>query len=112
MFCGCRGLAMLSLACDNRKYVAEREGRLLFDTYAKFDDPERPIPTQWHLTPRFGSGKFPRGGNPWGGGGWGGGGNWGGGGGFGKRGGGFGGGGFKTGGGFGRGGGFRSGGGF
>ena len=53
--------------------------------------------------PRFGSGKFPRGGNPWGGG-WGGGGGFGGG--FGKRGGGFGGGGFKTGGGFGRGGGF------
>jgi hypothetical protein len=59
--------------------------------------------------PRFGSGKFPRGGNPWGGG-WGGGGHWGGG--FGKRGGGFGGGGFRTGGGFGRGGGFKTGGGF
>jgi hypothetical protein len=67
--------------------------------------------------PRFGSGKFPRGGGGgWGGGGWGGGG-WGGGaggGGFGggKRGGGFGGGGFRTGGGFGRGGGFKTGGGF
>ncbi len=63
--------------------------------------------------PRFGSGKFPRGPNPWGGG-WGGGGFGGGfgGGGFGKRGGGFGGGGFKTGGGFGRGGGFKTGGGF
>jgi hypothetical protein len=67
--------------------------------------------------PRFGSGRFPRGGggpwhNPggWGGGGWGGGGSWGGGGG--RRGGGFGGGGFKTGGGFGRGGGFKTGGGF
>jgi hypothetical protein len=59
--------------------------------------------------PRFGSGKFPRGGNPWGGGWGGGGGGWGGGGG--KRGGGFGGGGFGKGGGFG-GGGFRSGGGF
>jgi hypothetical protein len=65
--------------------------------------------------PRFGSGHFPRGGNPWSGGwggGWGGGG-WGGGGrggGFGK--GGFGGGGFRTGGGFGRGGGFKTGGGF
>jgi chromosome segregation ATPase len=55
--------------------------------------------------PRFGSGKFPRGPNPWGGG-WGGGrGGWGGGG----RGGGFGGGGFRTGGGFG-GGGFKTGG--
>jgi hypothetical protein len=63
--------------------------------------------------PRFGSGRFPRGGNPWGGGGWGhGGGSWGGGGGFGKKGGGFGGGGFRTGGGFGRGGGFKTGGGF
>jgi hypothetical protein len=59
--------------------------------------------------PRFGSGRFPRGGNPWGGG-WGGGGfggGFGGGGGFGRKGGGFGGGGFKTGGGFG-GGGFRT----
>jgi chromosome segregation ATPase len=55
--------------------------------------------------PRFGSARFPRGGNPWGGGG-----GWGGGG-FG-RGGGFGGGGFRTGGGFGRGGGFKTGGGF
>jgi hypothetical protein len=52
--------------------------------------------------PRFGSGKFPRGPNPWGGG-------WGGGGFGGGRGGGFGGGGFKSGGGFG-GGGFRTGG--
>ena len=43
------GPMMLSLACDNRKFVAEREGRVLFDTYAKFDDPERPIPTQWQL---------------------------------------------------------------
>jgi len=71
--------------------------------------------------PRFGSGRFPRGGNPWGGG-WGGGGLGGGGGwpkgggGFGgggfRKGGGFGGGGFRTGGGFGRGGGFKTGGGF
>ena len=61
--------------------------------------------------PRFGSGKFPRGGNPWGGGWGGGGGGWGGGGGFGGggRGGGFGGGGFRSGGGFG-GGGFKTGG--
>jgi hypothetical protein len=59
-----------------------------------------------HADPRFGSGRFPRGGNPWGGG-WGGGF---GGGGFG-RGGGFGGGGFRGGGGFG-GGGFKTGGGF
>ena len=58
--------------------------------------------------PRFGSGKFPRGPNPWGGGSSGGGG-WGGGGGGGRRGGGFGGGGFRSGGGFG-GGGFRTGG--
>ncbi len=51
------GPMMLSLACDNRKFVAEREGRLLFDTYTRFDEPERPIPTQWQLTPRFGSGQ-------------------------------------------------------
>src|SRR5262249_53305545 len=56
-----------------------------------------------HSDPGFGSGRFPRGPNPWGGG-------FGGGGGFGK-GGGFGGGGFGKGGGFG-GGGFRKGGGF
>ena len=62
--------------------------------------------------PRFGSGRFPRGGGGgwhkpggWGGGGWGGGGGFGGGG----RGGGFGGGGFRSGGGFG-GGGFKTGG--
>jgi hypothetical protein len=62
--------------------------------------------------PRFGSGRFPRGGGgPWGGGGWPKGGGGFGGGGFGK-GGGFGGGGFRTGGGFGRGGGFKTGGGF
>ncbi len=62
--------------------------------------------------PRFGSGRFPRGGGgPWHNpGGWGGGGGFGGG--LGKRGGGFGGGGFRTGGGFGRGGGFKTGGGF
>jgi hypothetical protein len=53
--------------------------------------------------PGFGSGRFPRGGNPWGGG-WGGGG-W-------PKGGGFGGGGVRSGGGFGRGGGFKTGGGF
>jgi len=65
--------------------------------------------------PRFGSGRFPRGGGgPWhnpGGWGGGGGGGWGGGG-RGGGGGGFGGGGFRSGGGFGRGGGFKSGGGF
>jgi len=60
--------------------------------------------------PRFGSGGFPRGGNPWGGGWPKGGGSFGGGG-FGRGGGGFGGGGFGRGGGFG-GGGFRSGRGF
>jgi hypothetical protein len=51
------GPMMISLACDSRKFVAEREGKLLFDTYGRFDDPERPIPTQWQLVPRFGSGK-------------------------------------------------------
>ena len=50
------GPMMLSLACDNRKFVVEREGRLLFDTYLRFDDPERPLPKDWQLTPRFGSG--------------------------------------------------------
>ncbi|MBN1851379.1 MAG: NPCBM/NEW2 domain-containing protein [Pirellulales bacterium] len=48
------GPMMLSLACDNRKFVVEREGRILFDTYVKFDDPERPMPQEWQLVPRFG----------------------------------------------------------
>jgi len=50
------GPMMISLACDNRKFVAEREGTLLFNAYTKFDDPEIPIPNQWRLVPRYGTG--------------------------------------------------------
>ena len=48
---------MLSLACDNRKFVAEREGTLVFDSYSQLDGPELPIPKQWRLVPRFGTGQ-------------------------------------------------------
>ncbi len=51
------GPTMLSLACDNRKFVAMRDGSMVFDLYTKGDGPELPIPTQWQLVPRFGSGK-------------------------------------------------------
>ena len=51
------GPMMLSLAGDNRKFVAEREGSLLFDTYDRLDGPESQIPKQWQLVPRFGTGK-------------------------------------------------------
>ncbi len=54
------GPMMLSLACDSRKFIAEREGTVLFDTYTKFDDPEIPFPKQWQLIPRFGSGRDPQ----------------------------------------------------
>ena len=51
------GPMMLSLACDNRKFVAEREGRVIFDLYDRPDDPPRDMPSQCQLVPRFGDGK-------------------------------------------------------
>jgi len=51
------GPMMLSLACDNRKFVVHREGTIVFDEYTASDDKPRDIPDQWQLVPRFGSGK-------------------------------------------------------
>ena len=51
------GPMMISLACDSRKFVAEREGRCCSIRTPSSTIPERPIPMQWQLAPRFGSGK-------------------------------------------------------
>jgi len=51
------GPLMLSLACDNRKFVVHREGTVVFDEYTGPDDKPRDFPTQWQLVPRFGRGK-------------------------------------------------------
>ena len=51
------GPMMLSLACDNRKYVIQREGGIVFDQYERPDEPPRDFPTQWQLVPRFGGEK-------------------------------------------------------
>ena len=53
------GPMMLSLACDNRKFVVQREGEVLFDTYIGPDDAPVPIPEQWQLVPRYGTGTSP-----------------------------------------------------
>ncbi len=54
------GPMMVSLACDNRKFVAHREGTVVFDLYSRPDEGPRPIPDQWQIVPRFGSGKSPQ----------------------------------------------------
>ena len=50
------GPMMLSLACDNRKIVADRDGTVHFDMYEGLDDPPRPYPDQWRLQVRSGNG--------------------------------------------------------
>ena len=50
------GPMMISLACDNRKFVVEREGSVWFNLYQKPDDPPIDKPEQYRLTPRFGAG--------------------------------------------------------
>ena len=35
---------MISLACDNRKFVVQREGKVLFNQYNGPDDPPVPMP--------------------------------------------------------------------
>ncbi|WP_165226463.1 NPCBM/NEW2 domain-containing protein [Aquisphaera insulae] len=50
------GPMMLSLACDNRKIVADREGDVRFDASRGIDDPPRDIPDQWRLEVRPGTG--------------------------------------------------------
>jgi len=51
------GPMMLSLACDNRKFVVHREGAIVFDLYERPDDPPRDIPKQLQLVPHFGAGQ-------------------------------------------------------
>lgn len=55
---------MLSLACDNRKFIVGRDGVIGFNEYDGPDDPPQPPPgwnwlgtSQWQLLPRFGSGQ-------------------------------------------------------
>ena len=50
------GPMMISLACDNRKFVVQREGVVLFNIYNGPDDPPVPMPEQWQLVPRYGTG--------------------------------------------------------
>ena len=53
------GPTMLSLACDNRKFVVERKGVIHFHPFADRADAAVPHYTKYayRLTPRFGSGK-------------------------------------------------------
>ena len=51
------GPMMVSLACDNRKFVVHREGTVVFNAYSRPDEGPVLIPEQWQLVPRFGSGK-------------------------------------------------------
>ena len=51
------GPTMLSLACDNRKFVVEREGRVLFDLYERPDAPGPAGEFACVLAPHFGRAK-------------------------------------------------------
>ena len=60
------GPMMISLANDNRKFIALREGGILFDVYDRPDDPRAAFPGSiyelsfklpWRLVPSFGSGR-------------------------------------------------------
>lgn len=51
------GPMMLSLACDNRKLVVDRDGIVVFDVYEGINDEPRAIPKQWRLQVRPGAGK-------------------------------------------------------
>ncbi len=51
------GPMMISLACDNRKFVAERNGAVIFDVYDTVEQPVRDIPKEFTLVPQMGSGK-------------------------------------------------------
>jgi hypothetical protein len=43
------GPMLVSLACDNRKVLVEREGAVVFDSSNGIDDPPRELPDQWRL---------------------------------------------------------------
>jgi hypothetical protein len=59
------GPTMISLANDNRKFIVQREGAVLFNEYDRPDDPQGARPpsifeafsTQWRCVPSFGRGK-------------------------------------------------------
>ncbi|HPO16149.1 MAG TPA: NPCBM/NEW2 domain-containing protein [Candidatus Hydrogenedentes bacterium] len=51
------GPMMISLACDNRKFVAERNGTIIFDPYDSVEQPVKDIPKEFKLIPTMGSGK-------------------------------------------------------
>lgn len=51
------GPMMISLACDNRKFVVQREGAITFEPYANVDQDPIFIPKSCTFTPGFGSGK-------------------------------------------------------
>lgn len=53
------GPMMVSLACDNRKFVAYREGNVAFGVYSGPSDPPIPLPKQWQLATRLGSAAKP-----------------------------------------------------
>jgi hypothetical protein len=50
------GPVMLSLSCDNRKFIVERDGTVVFDLYSGRGDPAKAAPDQCRMTPRFGGG--------------------------------------------------------
>jgi hypothetical protein len=63
------GPMMISLANDNRKFIAVREGGVLFDTWDRPDDPKAAFPGNiyelsfklpWRCVPSFGSGRNPK----------------------------------------------------
>ncbi|MGA2867115.1 MAG: NPCBM/NEW2 domain-containing protein [Verrucomicrobiota bacterium] len=57
---------MLSLACDNRKFIVRRDGALTFGEYNRPDEPppaepgQNRLAAQWQLVPHFGSSPNPR----------------------------------------------------
>ncbi|MGC8639257.1 MAG: NPCBM/NEW2 domain-containing protein [Isosphaeraceae bacterium] len=50
------GPMMLSLACDNRKIVADRDGTVHFNLYEGLDETPAPFPDQWRLDVHAGRG--------------------------------------------------------
>ena len=51
------GPMMISLACDNRKFVIQREGAIVFEPYANVDQEPILIPATCSITPGFGTGR-------------------------------------------------------
>jgi hypothetical protein len=51
------GPMMLSLACDNRKFVAYRNGEIAFESYSDHRCEPVALPSRYRLIPRFGIGK-------------------------------------------------------